>query len=449
MLTTSRLRLRFAVSFTLAFILGLGGLEAFLFFSLHTFDDQRLSSSLESNAQHLARFLQIEIAEEWRSPIVGAIEEGLQEFLPAGDVAAVYDSTGTRIGFQGPSALRQVIPERSLPRASTETRDVPTGRGYDYRMVTVPMVGPVRGAVLILGSTRDLVQKFETLFAWMLATAPIVISASAMAGYFFSYRAVRPMQELGKAISVLPPKDASARLPVTAYGDEIDQLAIQFNGLLDRLRAAEHQNRDFVREAAHQIRTPLTVVLGEAELTLAQSNDGPGYEAALRRVRNAATQMKHRVDELFLLAQAESDYQAPISTDVDLEGLAFEVTDLMRGRAAATGHRLELERVDAENPATGNGMLLREALIELLENACRHASAGSAIAVSAFGDVDEWRLDVRSEGAALPFARAKGDGAGIGLRIVEWIARQHGGRLVVEHSSIGNIIGLRWPVRAT
>src|SRR6185312_16238789 len=142
---------------------------------------------------------------------------------------------------------------------------------------------------------------------------------------------------------------------------------------------AQLRNRQFVQRAAHQLKTPLTVVLGEADLSLS-GGDGEGA-AGMRRVRTAARQMRRRVDELLLLAEAQTGEQVPLDDEVELDGLALECADLMRGRAAQLSRSLMLGRVE---PITvrGSERLLREALVELIENACRHGSAEPAIQVS-------------------------------------------------------------------
>jgi signal transduction histidine kinase len=292
-------------------------------------------------------------------------------------------------------------------------------------------------------------EQLESLLRWMLATAPLIAVLSAAGGYLLSRRAVSPMLALAEAIDRLPAADRSARLPVGSKPDEVDHLADRFNRLLNRLRDAERQNQKFVAQAAHQIRTPLTIVLGEAELALADEVDAAEGRAAMRRVRSAAEQMKHRVDELFLLAESESDASVVLTDEIDLEGLAFEVTDLMRGRAATTGHQLELGRID---PVTvlGNEALLREALLELLENACRHSESGSRVVVTSVAADGTSDLLVRSQGGPIPSHFLEHEGSsGMGLRIVGWIARQHGGHLVVTAADGTNTIGIRWPRAAS
>ena len=238
------------------------------------------------------------------------------------------------------------------------------------------------------------------------------------------------MRGLTQAIEQLAPDDLRRRLPVRQPPDEIDRLADRFNGLLERLADARDRNRTFLARAAHQLKTPLTVLRGESALGLERPRDNETYQAILERVRRAADQMSHRVEDLFLLAQAEAGEQPPMGDTVELDGLALECTDLMRGRAQQAQRTLELDRVDGD-VARGNEFLLREALLELIENAVRHG-AERPIRVSAYCEEERAHLQVASAGAPIPSAviespsNSSGD-QGLGLSILHWIARAHGG----------------------
>jgi signal transduction histidine kinase len=200
-----------------------------------------------------------------------------------------------------------------------------------------------------------------------------------------------------------------------------------------------------VLRAAHQLKTPLTVVLGEADLSLGESDDGFTCTQGMHRVRTAAHQMRRRVDELLLLAEAQAGEQAPLDDLVELDGLALECADLMRGRAAQTDHVLTLGEVE---PITvrGSARLLREALMELIENACRYATCKPDIRVSVCAEGEAAWLAVA--GGGLPVAPAKLDSGAadenshLGLTIVRWIAGQHGGRLEYQHAGGVNVFAL-------
>ena len=138
---------------------------------------------------------------------------------------------------------------------------------------------------------------------------------------------------------------------------------------------------------------------------------------------------------------------------VELDGLALECADLMRSRAQALGRRLELVRMDPV-VVQGSEALLREAVVELLENACRHGSARSVVQLSVFAEGASAVIEVMNaapDPAALPddagtaAALSPHEGQGLGLHVVRWIAAEHGGQLRERRESSRHVSRLVVP----
>ena len=145
------------------------------------------------------------------------------------------------------------------------------------------------------------------------------------------------MHALADRIAGLAPERLDERLPVRTPPDEIDRLAAQFNDVLTRLQQAQLRNRRFVQQAAHQIRTPLTLLLGEASLQRSGLPDIGELRRSLDRIWVSAHQMQRRVEELVTVAAAEAGESPVMDDDVELDALALEATELMRQRAAILG----------------------------------------------------------------------------------------------------------------
>ncbi|MEO7999673.1 MAG: HAMP domain-containing sensor histidine kinase, partial [Gemmatimonadaceae bacterium] len=281
---------------------------------------------------------------------------------------------------------------------------------------------------------------------------PIILVMSLVAGYLLAGRALQPVRDLGNAMAAIAPDDLNTRLAVEGgRGDEVSAVATEFNALLARLQEARARNVQFVREAAHQIRTPLTLVFGEASHALDAGNvhlmsDPVRTHATLTRIRSAAEAMRRRVDELFLLAESRTGETVRLEQQVELDGLVLECTDLMRARARDTGHRLAIGNAD---PAVvqGHASLLQEAVLEMLENACRYGSVTDAITVSCtveqVEDVRQVVLAVSSGGAPFELPPPRGDenlNSGMGLSIVRWVASSHHAILrVVRRDEINHV----------
>ena len=427
----SQLRLRLAAGFALAFGTGLTllalGLLGFLWRESH----RRLDARLSAVALGVADAMKREVLETPDSALAFAAREVRDEWPRTGDHWVIVDATDQLLattdtaGDLAPllhSAAAAATPHFLVPVAGSDLRVTTTSSEVATGAI------PTRAfRVLAFSSTSGIEEDTEVLAMGLALAAPIILLLSLVCGYALAGRALRPVKDLGTAIAAIAPSDLSRRLHLTGAGDEVAALSLEFNRLLARLDAAQQRNRQFVREAAHQIRTPLTLVLGEAELErLAHETTPEQRRLTLQRIRTAAQQMRRRVDELFLLAEAEAGTRIPLDDDVELDGLVLECTDLMRARAAAAGRSLALGSVEAVT-VRGNSELLREAVLELLENACRHGGP-SAPVTTEVQRIDGWALLTVSNAISREVVVDAG-GRQLGLPIVTWIAEGHGGRL--------------------
>jgi len=444
----SRLRLRLAAWFAIAFLIGITVLDTALYLYLRHQNDYRLTRHLERTSAELVEAIRIEYADTPQRGLPGAVSEALVEWPARPESFGVYAAGGDRIGFHGDSGLLHAAPRRLLPGDWTPLRDLVGPGEHRLRAVISRSSGQPDFAVLTLGSTLTLDEENEALAAWFAFSTPIAVVLSLVGGYILSRRALRPIASLADDVATITPDQLNRRLPVHPIADELDRLAEQFNALLERLQRAQAQNRRFLQQAAHQIKTPLTLVLGEAALGLERPRTPSEHQATLQRVRTAAEQMKRRVDELFLLAQAEAGERVDLSDSVELDGLALECADLMRGRAQALGRHLELLRVEPIS-VRGNETLLREAVLELIENACRYGSSNRSIAISAYSTGNGACVLVASAGEPVtPAGRARSEEAGahgLGLEIVRWIASAHAGSMTYQRKDGVNVYGLLLP----
>ena len=435
----SRIRLRLAGWFALAFVVGLLGLSLTLFLYMRRQNEARFDRQLSLTAGELLNAIRAEYAEAPKNGVAAATAAALEEWPDHPEAFAVYDAAGHRLGRTGPTPLANAFAAK-LPAKLGSPIDLPGTGEHQIRVAAAPVDDPLFH-VLAATTTEPLHEDEEAFALWLLASVPTTIILSLVAGYMLSRRALRPVGQLGQAIAGISPNALNQRLPVSSRPDELDRLAAQFNGLLERLERTQAQNQRFLEEAAHQIRTPLTLVLGETDLALNRPRSGEDHAEALRRIRIAAGQMQRRVEELLLLARAEAGERPLLTEAVELDGLALECADLMRARAQALGCRLELTQVDPV-VVTGNEPLLREGIIELLENACRHGAAAEPIRLSVLTDGSDAMVEVTnaaddqsSEGLADSL------GGGLGLQVVRWIASEHAGSLT--HDRVG-----RWVVSA-
>ena len=442
----SRLRLRLAAGFAFAFLVALAILASVALGYLWNESTRRLDKRLDASADGVAAAVGRVLQESRDSSFARAANEVVREWPPGGELFAVVDEGGAMVAGVGP---RDVIERMLAAWASAHSPHFAVDKpGDDYRAsglhATLPRAdgAPLRFGVLAFSSLEGIDSDTHVLAETLAIGAPLILLLSLAAGYGLARRALRPVDELATAIAGILPTDLSRRLPVGDPHDEVAALAAEFNALLQKLDDAQRRNRGFIREAAHQIRTPLTLVLGEAGHELAARSTTPDrMRGTLGRIRTAAEQMRRRVDELFLLAEAQAGEKIRLEDDVELDGLVRECTDLMRERASALGRSLAIGKAE-HVVVRGSAPLLQEALVEMIENACRHGGADAPVTVSCAAAPGGASLEVTSGGEPFLMAPRPDSGApdGLGLPIVEWIAVAHGGALQVTRNGSLNVV---------
>lgn len=443
----SRLRLRLTRDFAVAFFIGVIVLDGASYWYVtltngHEFNERLkdAAASFHHAVRRNGRRIEVD------TNVFAGVQQAMVDFSPSTVAFVVYDSSGARIATGGDAGMvRRIPPLPAIPDVGDIDR-VPLPGGLHLRYTT----DTVLGTYVVAAATTDRLRRGQTRFVTrMLLMAPLALIVALSIGYFLTRFALVPIDALGRAADAISPSDLVGRLPVHDQPDELDHLALRFNRLLDRIEALQDQSHRFLREVAHQIRTPLTLVLGETELGLERERTTDEYVRILGRVHAAAGQMTHRVRDLLLLARMEAGERPPLRDVVELDALALEATDLFRGRAKSLGQHLELHEI-VPCEITGDEALLREALLELLENACRHGEPGPPVAVSVRRDGDHVLIEVRNTAASVPAERRQFDAisrdehsSGLGLSIVRWIASVHGGELIIRRVGSENSVALR------
>jgi signal transduction histidine kinase len=446
----SRLRLRFAASFAVAFLVGTVILESAGYAYVTLTGSYNFNERLKDAARSAHTVIQRESGRiRVDSTVFDGVKLALHDLSPSKLAFVVYDSAGLRLASGGDTVMvSNVPPVGVLPKIHEDIGYVTLPTGRDMRFADDTVLGTRVVAAATTDWLRNRQRNYRVRLGVML---PITVLLALGLGYFLTRFALAPVDALGRAADAISPEDLAGRLPVHETPDELDHLAMRFNRLLGRVQGLQDQSHRFLREVAHQIRTPLTLVLGEAELGLERERTPEEYVRVLRRVHAAAGQMTHRVQDLLLLARMEAGERPPLRAGVELDAIALDATDMFRARARTLGQQLQLDEI-VPCEVTGDEALLREALLELLENACRHGAQGHTVGVSVRRDGEHALLEVRSTGDPVPAGlrpeyriAENGRTGGLGLSIMRWIASVHGGDLVIRRDGGENVVGLRLP----
>jgi signal transduction histidine kinase len=252
------------------------------------------------------------------------------------------------------------------------------------------------------------------------------------------------------------------RLPVGRTDDEPGRLALAFNALLGRLDEAFDQQRQFVADASHELRTPVAIVSGEAQLALSRDDRSPQeLRTALETIRGEADRLQHIVSDLFLLARADAREPMLSLVPLYLGELAAESVTSMATLASSKQIALTYGG-PMDLPVRGDEQLLRRLVMNLIDNAIKYTPAGGRVSVTGSSLGARHLLRVCDTGIGIPaddqpkiferFYRVNGasaagalppatptvsSGAGLGLAIAHWIADAHGGDLSLEKSDAG------------
>jgi two-component system, OmpR family, sensor kinase len=283
---------------------------------------------------------------------------------------------------------------------------------------------------------------------WALAVGVLVaFGVAGVGGWLVGRQTLRPLTDMATQASSITERDPSARLHASNSDDELGRFAAAFNGLLDRLAAALHAQRQFMADASHELRTPVSVVHTTAQVTLARgTRSEQDYRESLIIVAEQSGRLARLVDDMFLLSRAEAQGIPLIREPLYLDDLIAECARALR--VFANERHVEVQTCgDAEAMFYGDNMLLRQMVGNLLDNAIQHGKPGGRVAATVRRAPTGVTIRITDDGDGIPsheqerifqrFVRLdmRSRGAGLGLPIARWIAEAHGGRLVLESSS--------------
>ena len=332
------------------------------------------------------------------------------------------------------------------PVADAELRTIELG-GHRLRVFSHPVSFLHYNYVAAVLAPLDVLEAESSELLLALAVGGLVaIVVAVTGGLFAARRALQPLTSLAAQTTAITDRNPSARLVPDSPNDELGVLAGAFNGVLDRLATALTSQRQFMAEAAHELRTPVSVLRTTTEVTLEREQRTEAeYREALLIVTDQARRMSRMVDAMFLLARAEAGGLPVLRETVSLEELLADCLRAIRNPAATRDVRVVIEG-NQDLDFTGDGTLLRQLVTNLLDNAVRHTKPGGTVTIRILPGQADVQIDVADQGPGIPEAEREHiferfvrldwatGGAGLGLPIARWIAQAHRGRLELAAS---------------
>lgn len=331
--------------------------------------------------------------------------------------------------------------------------------GTRFSTAALPALGPVRiasrslptkaGPLLLQAATPldPFHRASRELTAALLLTGAVAAAASVGIGYLLARKALAPVDRMVAAAAEITSTRLDRRLEVPPASDELARLARTLNDMIERLERSFARIKRFTADAAHELRTPLSVIRSSAELALRRPRDPDKDRRALEELLEESDRLARIVAQLLDLCREERGIVAANRTSVRLDELVHDVADLMQVAAEEKGIALSVEDFPPCR-VPGDEDQLRQLLINLLDNALKYTPSSGSVVVR--GDVAEGLAHVQVidtgcgiAGEHLPhiFERfyradpARGrdtEGTGLGLSICRSIAEAHGGRITLE-----------------
>ena len=287
----------------------------------------------------------------------------------------------------------------------------------------------------------------------LLLAGPVALMLMIAAGWLLALMALRPVRTIARTVEKITARNLDQRISVTRADHEFRQLVTLINQMLDRLESSFRQAVRFSADAAHELKTPLTILQGELENALQAAADGSADQRTYKELLDEVQRLKSIIRKLLLLAQADSGQMVLSKETVNLTRMIEAVGEDIQILAPGLTVQAELQ---PDVKITADPDLLNQVIQNLASNAVKFSRGEPPVILSLKTEGDCAVFRISNCGETIPpeerdqvferFYRANKsrnrsiDGAGLGLSLAREIARAHGGTLELENSSAGQTV---------
>ena len=358
-------------------------------------------------------------------------------------------SPGGELIYRTSVAARLPVPasEAMVDEADGRIRSLPDDPA-PFRLLGARATVAGRPVVIQVGRSEAFM-RFEVreLAVLLLLGLPLTVAVAGAGGYVLARGALSPLHRMAERARAINAANLDERLPIDSPRDELGRLAAVFNDTLGRLESSFTQMRQFTADVSHGLRTPLTAIRSVGEVGLREHRDAGAYERVIQSMLEETDRLTRLIDRLLLVSRADRGDLALAHRPVELAALADDVAAHLGVLAEEKRQSLTVEQA-ARPRCLGDPIALRQAVINLVDNAIRYTPAEGDIRLRVAVSSGNAVLEVGDTGPGIPdrdrsrlfdrfYRGAQGGaagGSGLGLSIAKWAVEASRGRLAYERN---------------
>jgi len=438
----SSIKAKIIIFYLIVLFVSLSVLGISLYFGLKKIVYNSIDSSLQSKAEALATLIKE--------------DEEEMDFKFSDEIMWEYSSPKSKSYFQ----IRRFNGTTIEKSASLKNSELPFKPEKDITFYTIYLNGsPVRLINfplhnIIIQCAEDMQKEINLLKSYKIHLSLSIFALmviSALGGFLIAKKALNPVKEISATIDRISETNLSERVNIKDIPDELKQLATSFNRTFDRLEKAFNRQKQFIADASHELKTPLSVILTQGEVVLRRQRSAEEYEKAIKTIIATAKMMSQIVQKLLVLARLNTDKIELKFENIDLAEITRESVKLLKPLAEQKSIKINVSG-DEKPTVFGDKALLLELFTNLIDNAVKYNVSQGEINILFKEEKDFVVTEIRDTGIGIPekdldkvferfyrvdnvYSKEVG-GLGLGLSICKEIVNLHGGKIEIK-SRIG------------
>jgi heavy metal sensor kinase len=438
----SSIKAKIIIFYLIVLFISLSVLGISLYFGLKKIVYNSIDSSLQSKAEALATLIKE--------------DEEEMDFKFSDEIMWEYSSPKSKSYFQ----IRRFNGTTIEKSASLKNSELPFKPEKDITFYTIYLNGsPVRLINfplhnIIVQCAEDMQKEINLLKSYKIHLSLSIFALmviSALGGFLIAKKALNPVKEISATIDRISETNLSERVNIKDIPDELKQLATSFNRTFDRLEKAFNRQKQFIADASHELKTPLSVILTQGEVVLRRQRSAEEYEKAIKTIIATAKMMSQIVQKLLVLARLNTDKIELKFENIDLAEITRESVKLLKPLAEQKSIKINISG-DEKPTVFGDKALLLELFTNLIDNAVKYNVSQGEINILFKEEKDFVVTEIRDTGIGIPekdldkvferfyrvdnvYSKEVG-GLGLGLSICREIVNLHGGKIEIK-SRIG------------